>query len=137
MFGMDVRGTFVLDCTSGYEPLSCQVRLDKPEIVDHPVDSRLVWVGFEFLHVGAVKFGVPVVWIHLGRDHIVDSRIVRDPGGVSTDRAPDGVVVPRILLEELGHTFDTGQRKYVPGHTPKNEDRSEPFRNISIIFALY
>jgi hypothetical protein len=53
-----------------------------------------------------------------------------------TDRAPHGVVVPRILLEELAHTFDTGQRKYVPGQTPKNGDRSEPFRNISIIFAL-
>jgi hypothetical protein len=117
------------------------VRLDWPEIGDHPVDSRLpvVWVGFEFPRVGSAKFGVPVVWIHplvcrckihLGRDHIVDPRIVRDPSGMLTDRAPNGVVVPRILLEELGHGFDTGQGNYVPGQNRKNGDRSEPFRNI-------
>ena len=122
------------------------VRVDRPEIGDHTVDSGLVWVGFELLHVASVKFGVPVVWIHplmgrckihLGRDHVVDPRIVRDPGGMLTDRAPHGVVVPRILLEELGHDFDNGQRKILPGQITKNEDRSEPFRNISIIFALY
>ncbi len=46
------------------------VRLDWPEIGDHPVDSRPVWVGFEFLHVGSVKFqvGVPVVWIQVPLD---------------------------------------------------------------------
>ena len=75
--------------------------------------------------------------IHLGRDHIVNPRIVRDPGGMLTDRAPHGVVVPRILLEELGHGFDTGQRICTGTDPPKNGDRSEPLRNISILFALY
>jgi hypothetical protein len=82
-----------------------------------------VTVGFEFLHVGSVKFGVPVVWIHplmcrwkipaiwVALDHIGNPRIVRDPGGMLTDRAPDGAVVPRILLEELGHILSIRDRE--------------------------
>ena len=120
------------------------VRVDRPEIGDHTVDSGLVWVGFELLHVGSVELGVPVEWIHpwerrwkihMGRDKTIHPRVVRDPGVVLTNRTPHRVVVPRILLEELGYGFDMGQRKYVPGQAPQNEDRPGPSRNIMIIFA--
>ncbi len=66
--------------------------------------------------------GVPFVWIrplvcrwkiHLGRDNImiVNPRIVRDPSGVPTDRAPDGVVVPQNLVGGAASSFRYGTEK--------------------------
>jgi hypothetical protein len=90
------------------------VRVDRPEIGDHPVDTRLVRVGFK-CQWGTFVWIRPLVcrWkIHLGRDHIiiVNPRIVRDPSGVPTDRAPDGVVVPRIV-EGAASSFRYGTEK--------------------------
>ena len=79
----------------GYEPLSWYESIDRPEleIGDHPVDTRLVRVGFKCQpdSWGAFAWIRPLVcrWkIHLGRDHIiiVNPRIVRDPTEWRADR---------------------------------------------------